>query len=152
MNGKFLTIKTQKDPSSVSLHCKSNFKKFRWTCLQLRTSEKKTHTVNLTGFLSDLGVKNPPANTGDTGVIPGSGRVPWRKKRQPTLVFLPRKSHRWRSLAGYSPWGRKRVRPDLGTELCLVAQLCLTLCGPLDCKLSGSPIHVIFQARILVIR
>ena len=32
---------------------------------------------------------------------------PWRRKWQPTPVFLPGKSHRWRSLVGYSPWGRK---------------------------------------------
>ena len=31
-------------------------------------------------------------------------------------IFLPRKSHRQRSLAGYSPRGPKRVRPDLGTK------------------------------------
>ena len=31
----------------------------------------------------------------------------WRRKWQPTAVFLPGKSHGWRSLAGYSPWGRK---------------------------------------------
>ena len=30
-----------------------------------------------------------------------------------------------------------------------VAQSCLTLCDPLDCSLPGSPIHGIFQARIL---
>ena len=30
----------------------------------------------------------------------------WRKKWQPTPVFLPGKSHGW-SLVGYSPWGRK---------------------------------------------
>jgi len=35
------------------------------------------------------------------------GRCPWRRKWQPTPVFLPGKSHGWRSLAGYSPWGRK---------------------------------------------
>ena len=34
-------------------------------------------------------------------------KTPWRKKWQPTLVFLPGKSHGKRSLAGYSPWGRK---------------------------------------------
>ena len=33
----------------------------------------------------------------------------WRRKWQPTLVFLPRKSHWWRSLVGYSPWGRKEL-------------------------------------------
>ena len=26
---------------------------------------------------------------------------------QPTPVLLPGKSHGWRSLVGYSPWGRK---------------------------------------------
>ena len=36
-------------------------------------------------------------------------KIPWRRKWQRTLVFLPRKSHGWRSLVGYSPWGRKRV-------------------------------------------
>ena len=28
-------------------------------------------------------------------------------KWQPTPVFLPGEPHRWRSLVGYSPWGRK---------------------------------------------
>ena len=31
----------------------------------------------------------------------------WRKKWQPTPVFLPGESHGRRSLVGYSPWGRK---------------------------------------------
>ena len=30
-----------------------------------------------------------------------------------------------------------------------VAQLCLTLCDPMDCSLPGSSFHRIFQARIL---
>ena len=30
----------------------------------------------------------------------------------------------------------------------LVAQLCLTLCNPLDCSLSGSSVHGILQARV----
>ena len=34
-------------------------------------------------------------------------KIPWRRKWQPTPVFLPRKSHGQRSLAGYSPWGSK---------------------------------------------
>ena len=29
------------------------------------------------------------------------------RKRQPTPVLLPGKFHGWRSLVGYSPWGRK---------------------------------------------
>ena len=35
------------------------------------------------------------------------GKIPWRGKWQPTPVLLPGKSHGWRSLVGYSPWGRK---------------------------------------------
>ena len=31
----------------------------------------------------------------------------WRRKWQPTAVFLPGKSHEQRSLVGYSPWGPK---------------------------------------------
>ena len=34
-------------------------------------------------------------------------KILWRRKQQPTPLFLPRKSHGWRSLAGYSPWSHK---------------------------------------------
>jgi len=30
----------------------------------------------------------------------------WRRQWQAAPVLLPRKSHGWRSLVGYSPWGR----------------------------------------------
>ena len=43
------------------------------------------------------------------------GKSPWRRKWQPTPVFLPGKSHGQRSLAGYSPWGHT-VRHDLATR------------------------------------
>ena len=33
--------------------------------------------------------------------------------------------------------------------LCSIAQWFLTFCGPMDCSLSGSSVHGIFQARIL---
>jgi len=33
--------------------------------------------------------------------------IPWRRKWQPTPVFLPGESHGGRSLVGYSPWGCK---------------------------------------------
>ena len=33
------------------------------------------------------------------------GKIPWRRKWQPTPVFLPGEFHRQRSLVGYSPWG-----------------------------------------------
>ena len=33
----------------------------------------------------------------------------WRRKWQPSPVFLPGESHAQRSLMGYSPWGRKEL-------------------------------------------
>ena len=33
----------------------------------------------------------------------------WRRKWQPTPIFLPVKSYGQRSLAGYSPWVRKEL-------------------------------------------
>ena len=48
-------------------------------------------------------VKTPPANAGDGDSVPGEGEIPWRRRWQPTPVFLPGKSHGQRSLAGSSP-------------------------------------------------
>ena len=45
-------------------------------------------------------------------------RILWRRKWQPTPVFLPGKSHERRSLVGYSPWGRKEL--DLTEQLHLL--------------------------------
>ena len=62
------------------------------------------------GFPDGSVVKNPPANaadTGDTGSIPLVGKILWRRKLQPTPVFLPGESHGQRSLEGYSPWGTR---------------------------------------------
>ena len=36
---------------------------------------------------------------------PWVGKIPWRRKWQPTPVLLPGKFHGLRSLVGYSPWG-----------------------------------------------
>ena len=41
------------------------------------------------------------------GFDPWVGKIPWRRKWQPTPVFLPGKSHGRRSLIGYRPWGAK---------------------------------------------
>ena len=41
---------------------------------------------------------------------------PWRRKWQPTPVFLSGKSHGQRSLVGYSPWGHKELDTAKATE------------------------------------
>ena len=51
--------------------------------------------------------KNLPDNAGRYKrhrFYPWVGKIPWRRKQQPTLVVLPEESHGQRSLAGYCPW------------------------------------------------
>ena len=38
---------------------------------------------------------------------PWVGKIPWKRKWQPTPVFLPGESHGQSNLAGYGPWGNK---------------------------------------------
>ena len=54
------------------------------------------------GFPGGSMVKNLPGKQ-ETWV----GKNPWRRKWQPTPVYLPGESHGQRSLVGYSPWGHK---------------------------------------------
>ena len=49
------------------------------------------------------------------GFDPWVGKIPWRRKWQPTPVFLPGKFHRQRRLVGYSPRGCKE--PDTTEQL-----------------------------------
>ena len=51
-------------------------------------------------------VKHLPAMREPRGRSLGWEDLP-EKEMQPTPVFLPEKSHGWRKLVGYSPWGRK---------------------------------------------
>ena len=48
-------------------------------------------------------VKYLPPTVGP-GFNPWVGKIPWRRKWQPTPVFFPGKSHGQRSLVVYSPW------------------------------------------------
>ena len=57
--------------------------------------------LNDTAIHTVLVVKNLSANAGDIrdmGLIPGSGRFPWRRAWQSTPGFLPGQSHGQRSL------------------------------------------------------
>ena len=53
-------------------------------------------------------VKNPPANSGDLGLISGLGRSPGGGGQgNPLQYFCLENHYGQRSLAGYSPWGCK---------------------------------------------
>ena len=59
------------------------------------------------GFLDGLAVKNLLIlqERRGCGFHPWMGKIPWRRKSQPTPVPLPGKIYGQRSLVGYSPWG-----------------------------------------------
>ena len=76
----------------------------------------------LLGFPDSSVDKESACNAGDPGSIPGSGIsagegadyplftfMHWRRKWQPTPVFLPGESHGQRILVGYNPWGHKEL-------------------------------------------
>ena len=54
-------------------------------------------------------VKHLPAMWERPGFNSWVEKLPWRRKEQPTSVFLPGESHRQRGLVGYSSWDLKRL-------------------------------------------
>ena len=67
--------------------------------------------------------------------------------------------HRWLPTRHHRPWDSPGKNTGVGCHFLLqcmkmksereVAQSCLTLSDPMDCRLPGSSIHEIFQARVL---
>ena len=69
----------------------------------------RKHFIFITylGFLGGSDVKESACNAGDLGLIFWVGKISWRRECQPTPVFSPGEFHGQKSLAGFSPWGRK---------------------------------------------
>ena len=67
----------------------------------------------------------------------------WRRKWQPTPVFLPGESQGRRSLVGCCLWGRTELDMTEVTsvQFSSVAQLCPTLCDPMNRSTPGLPVH-----------
>ena len=72
---------------------------------------QKKMLYDVAAFLVVQMVKNLPA-VQRPGFDTWRGKIPWRRKQLPTPVFLPGELHGQRRLAGYSPWGCKRVEYD----------------------------------------
>ena len=73
--------------------------------LKLETLE---HQLECVGFPGGAAGKEPTCQCRRrkrSECDPWVGKIPWRRAYQPTVVFLPRESHRRRSLTSYSPWG-----------------------------------------------
>ena len=84
-------------------------------------------------------------------------KTPWRRKWQPTPVFLPGEFHGQRSLVCYSLWSLKELDTTELLTLLVTAtaaaaksrQSCPTLCDPIDGSPPGSAVPGILQARTL---
>ena len=72
--------------------------------------------LHLWGFLEGFSGKESVSHCRICVLDPWVGKIPWKKKWQPTPVFLPGKSLGQMSPVGYSLWGCKRVRHDLVTK------------------------------------
>ena len=66
-------------------------------------------------------------------------KIPWRKKWQPTPVFLPGKFHEQRSLVGYSPWGCKELNMTEQTQQHTFVTMMLSKAATL-CSSEPSPV------------
>ena len=76
----------------------------------------------------------------------------WRRKWQPTPVFLPGESQGqgawWAAVYGVAQ-SQTRLKQLSSLLLCSIAQLCLTLCNHMNCSPQGSSLRGILQASIL---
>ena len=80
------------------------------TCLLQIPSSNQLVCPNVPqGCPGDSVVKNQPATASDMrhGFDAWVGKILWRRKWQPTPIFLPGNFHGQRSLTGYSPRGRQ---------------------------------------------
>ena len=73
----------------------------RWAAVEL------VHGAHFPGFPGGSDGKESARQCGRPRFPPWVGKIPWRRKWQPTPISSPGESHGRRSLAGCGPWGRK---------------------------------------------
>ena len=73
------------------------------------------------GFPGSSDGKAFACNVGDPVSIPG-GKIPWRRRWQPTPVLLPGKSHGWRSLSDFTVFFHSWISSCLECFLLMMGQ------------------------------
>ena len=96
---------------------------------------KKRHLNLLESIPGGSDGKESTCKAGDLGSIPRSGRSPRGGYRNPLQYSCPENSHGPRSLASYSPWGRKES--DKTEQLSTIFQKHVAKCED-STKLCGS--------------
>ena len=77
-----------------------------------------SHLLCILRFTGGSDGKESACNAGDLGLIPGLGRSPGGRHRNPLQYSCLENPHGQRSLAGYSPWGGKEL--DMTEQLSFV--------------------------------
>ena len=99
---------------------------YRQTCalfLLLPATSPLSSFLTLFGLPWWLSGKESICQFRTLGLSPRIRKIPWRRKQQPTPVFLLGKFQGQRSPVGYSPWRCKRIGHDLATkDTCLYNQ------------------------------
>ena len=109
--------KPPKRPKTHSSHIVHFYfsQQFRYCSFHLEQEENEAVRLTCSGLENQsiaelpwwLSGKESACQCRTHGFEPWVWKIFWRKKWQPTPVFLYGKSQGQRSLAGYSPWGRK---------------------------------------------
>ena len=79
-------------------------------CKEGRAPPKEKEGAHLKGFPGGASGREPTCQCKRCKrpqFDPWVRKIPWRRAWQPTPVLSPGESHGQRSLAGYSPWGRR---------------------------------------------
>ena len=99
------------------LHCTASLMTFKVDSSKAGdVCSNKKHLLCCSGFPRWCSDKESTYHCRGCELDPWVGKIPWRRKWQPTPVFLPGKFHGQRSLVGYSPWGHKE--PSMTERAC----------------------------------
>ena len=117
LEGRFFTTGLRKwalprKPMIQDAHLQKRWRiKHKHIHVHSHTTEQSTMkqfcmSFTMSSLIAQL-VKSLPAMQ-ETRLNPGEGKIPWRRKWQPTPVFLPGEFHEQRNLVGCSSWGHKK--------------------------------------------
>ena len=107
-------LETAKDREAWNAAAHGVLKSGTWLSNWITTNFSWGHPSGGNGLYPIMG-KGLPANAGEQ-VRPLDWGDALEREWQSSPVFLLEKSHRQKSLEGYSPWGHKGVKEDLGTK------------------------------------
>ena len=93
---------------------------------KVETQQIKTRPTCFTSSASGKDSACQCRRCGGVGFDLSVWKTPWRRKWQPTPVFLPGKSQGQRSLEGYRPWGHKGSDTTAHTQHNILHMRCLS--------------------------